>query len=579
MRWAKVDLHIHTPASSLCYAQKDVRFIDILRKAEEKELDVIAITDHNTVAGISAFRRRLETLQFLQEQHRLSEEEQAELDEYYRIMNRVLVLPGFEFTATLGFHILAIFPPQTSIRKLEHILLELNVPENRLDEGTSEIGATTDVLTAYTILDRAGALVIAAHANSTHGVAMQNFNFGGQTKISYTQDPHLHALEVTDLASRSRRSTAQFYSGTKAEYPRRMHCIQGSDAHRLERESEEDKGLGIGDRCTEMLLPEVSFEAIKELLTSDDFSRTRPSKVVGPFDAVRHAQESGPSLTTCFHERPTLRNKGYDHIVRDVVALANTNGGVIYIGAGASKGNIRGVERPDEVIEGLRRELDAKVAPKIGIEADTITSGNKSVVAVTVPKGTDTPYVQTPSQVWVRREGETALAVRDELVHLVIQTLADNRSPVPVEEESEGAAKVEPAGVEPPGTGVEIVETVERNGINYHTVKDLRNGSVVQNVTRFSARRLWRYAINEQESNPPQPEDIAWKGDLGLWKTYRHGGELRYNLAQRDDEGRLHVYYGVTEEGLRGPWREFSLGESAEQPNHATNGATASQAS
>lgn len=558
-QWAKVDLHIHTPASSACYADKQVKVIDILRKAAERELDIVAITDHNSVAGIAAFRRRLETLQFLQEQQRLSEHEQQELEEYHRLLNRVLLLPGFEFTATLGFHILGIFPPQTSVRKLEHILLELNVSEDKLDEGTSEIGATTDVLTAYSIMDRAGALVIAAHANSTHGVAMQNFNFGGQTKISYTQDQHLHALEVTDLESRSRRSTQAFYNGSKPEYPRRMHCIQGSDAHRLERSGvDKNTNLGIGDRATEMLLPEVSFDAIRGALTSDDFSRTRPYRPAEPIDPVKQAQEAGPSLVASFHERATARNRGYEAVLRDVVAFANTNGGAVYIGAGKTKGSIRGVDKAQEVLESLQEEISSQITPPLEVATDVITTENKGVLVVNVPKGTETPYVLSPGHVWVREETETGLAARDEIVRLVLQTLAENRVPVEVEEDPELASRAASASDEPPRTGVEIVETQERGGINYHAVRDLRNGTVVQNVTRFSARRLWRYAINEHESHEVDLNEIQWHNNLGLWKTYKRSGEQRYNLVQRNPDGRLRVYYGVTDEGLHGSWRAFS---------------------
>lgn len=570
-KWAKIDLHIHTPASTSCYQQKQVQFIDILRTAQEKGLDAIAITDHNSVAGIAAFRRRLETLQFLQEQGRLSEQEQVELDEYYGILEKVLILPGFEFTATLGFHILGIFPPQTSIRKLEHILLELNIPEDRLDQGNSEIGATTDVLSAYSILDRAGALVIAAHANSTHGVAMQNFNFGGQTKISYTQDTHLHALEVTDLASRSRRATAFFYSGKKPEYPRRMHCIQGSDAHRLNRDPDDrTSGFGIGDRCTEILLGSVTFEAIREVLTGTDFSKTRPSKAVEPFDPVREAQTEGANVTTSFHERAQLRSKGYENILRDIVAFANTNGGTIYVGAGATKGVIRGVEQPEDTLVDLQREVAASISPQVQLDIEVLTSGSKSVLVVKVPKGTDTPYVLAPGQVLVRRDSESTMAARDEIVHLVLQTLAENRLPVPVEHDSTpqpAMVSVEAAtDVQPPTTGVEIVDTQERNGIKYHTVKDLRNGSVVENVTRFSARRLWRYAISECESQPLDISAVDWQGDIGLWSVYRYGGEQRYNLVQRDSNGKVHVYYGVTTDGMDGAWQSFASSEAGEVP-------------
>jgi PHP family Zn ribbon phosphoesterase len=574
-------MHIHTPVSSQCYQQKDVQFIDILRKAEERGLDVIAITDHNSVAGISAFRRRLETLQYLDEQGRLSQAEKGELDEYYHILNKVLVLPGFEFTATLGFHVLAIFPPQTSVRKLEHVLLELNVPEEKLDEGTSEIGATVDVLTAYQTMNRAGALVIAAHANSTHGVAMQNFNFGGQTKISYTQDPNLHALEVTDLASAGRRTTANFYNGTKSEYPRRMHCIQGSDAHRLDRDPGADKNtsLGIGDRPTEMLLEEISFEAIRDILLSDDFSRTRPHMPPDPMDPVKQAQEAGPGLTVGFHERPTVRNRGYEAVLRDIAAFANTDGGTLYIGAGAAKGVVKGLDKSQEVADALASEVGSKLAPAPQVTIEVLDPEKKGVLVLTVPAGAETPYVLEGGQVWVRRGPESVPATRADIVAMVLRSQSPNGAatspsqptqsvvtaaapavPEPALDGSDAPSPPADTGEnEPPRTGVEIVDSELRDGVTYHTVRDLRNGSVVQNVTRFSARRLWRYAITEHESGETDLGAIQWKGHRGLLKAYKRGGQLRYNLAERDREGNLRIYYGVTDDGLQGTWREFAV--------------------
>ena len=182
------------------------------------------------------------------------------------------MLPGFEFTATFGFHILGIFPETTPVRAIEHVLLNLNVPAEKLDQGATECGATADVLTAYRLIDEAGGLAIAAHVNSSHGVAMRGLDFGGQTKIAYTQDAHLLALEVTDLDSKSKRSTAAFFNGTKPEYPRRMHCIQSSDSHRLNRDPRNSKNLGAFDRVTEVLLPEVSFAALKQVFLGSDFA-------------------------------------------------------------------------------------------------------------------------------------------------------------------------------------------------------------------------------------------------------------------------------------------------------------------
>src|SRR5215207_8055752 len=290
LTWRRIDLHIHTPAS-VDYQQTGVGILDILHRAEERGLDAIALTDHNSVRGYADLWREIEDLELLEYLGRLQPNEAQRLAEFRRLLARILVLPGFEFTAQFGFHILAVFPEGTTVRRMEHLLMLLGVPEDRF--GSGEVGATTDVLRAYEILADNGALVIGAHVNSTHGIAMQGLRFGGQTKIAYTQDPHLHALEVTDLLPvTSRRSTARFFSGTKSEYPRRMHCIQGSDAHRLEQDPARETNLGIGDRPTEVLLPEMSFAAIKALLTRNGFAPAPPS-TARPSDRAKGARPKG----------------------------------------------------------------------------------------------------------------------------------------------------------------------------------------------------------------------------------------------------------------------------------------------
>jgi PHP family Zn ribbon phosphoesterase len=232
LRWYRADLHIHTPASA-DYMDKQVQYIDILRTAEQRGVDILALTDHNTVNGYVAMQREIEQLLYLEQLGRAQPDELRVLAEYRRLLDKILVLPGFEFTATFGFHILGIFSQQTPVRQIEHILLRLNIPPQALDEGSSQVGASSDVLTAYQMIHEAGGIVIAAHANTTHGVAMRGMDFGGQTRIAYTQDRYLHALEVTDLGKRG-RTTQRFFDGTKSEYPRRMRCIQGSDSHNLE---------------------------------------------------------------------------------------------------------------------------------------------------------------------------------------------------------------------------------------------------------------------------------------------------------------------------------------------------------
>src|SRR5262249_40127904 len=153
------------------YQEPNVTYLDILRKAELRGLDIIAFTDHNSVRGYAEMMREIEQLEFLNHLGRAEPDEIRRLNEYHRLLDKILLLPGFEFTATFGFHILGIFSPQTPIRKLEHILLSLRVPADAMDEGNPAIGASSDVLTAYRLINEAGGLVIAAHVNSANGVA------------------------------------------------------------------------------------------------------------------------------------------------------------------------------------------------------------------------------------------------------------------------------------------------------------------------------------------------------------------------------------------------------------------------
>jgi hypothetical protein len=598
-KWYRVDLHLHTPASH-DYEEPGVSYLEWMRTVVSRGLDIVAITDHNTVAGIGRIRQELEWLTRLEQDGRLNEEERARLNEWRDLGSKVLVLPGFEFTATFGFHILGLFPPETPMRQLEHVLLSLKVPYEKLDWGSTETGASTDVLTAYKIIREAGGLVIASHANSTHGVAMRNFAFGGQTKIAYTQDLNLDALEVTDL-DKHRFSTARFFNGSKQEYPRRMHCIQGSDAHRLTGDPKNPKRLGIGERPTEMLLEAPSFEAIKLLLRSNQFDRTRralpPDK---PFDALEAAREEGPNILLSFHESANQRGGKLTAILNDICAFANTAGGTLFVGASPRKEKAKGLANPKEVEDDIRTGLADRLTPPLEVKIDTLQSGEAQVVRIRVPKGSERPYCLDDNKFYVRDETETSLAVRDEIVALVRDVLSEqgwrprggdsqerpgqsgrdrqSRRESKLAPANGGNPKEAPA-VEPvatpgegviegatvaggeeafylPQIGVEIVEANERNGSRFYSIRDLRNGHVIHNVTRRGARKLWNYAIGQYEDHPVRPEKIQWRGNIGLLTVESRAGKVRYDLVRREGD-RMRVFYGVTDEGMEGDWGAF----------------------
>jgi hypothetical protein len=464
---------------------------------------------------------------------------------------------------------------------LELLLLRLGVPVDRLADGTTEIGAGSDVLTVYRLIDEAGGLVIAAHANSAHGVAMRGLSFGGQTKIAFTQDPHLHALEVTDLEEGSRRSTARFFDGSKPEYPRRMHCIQGSDAHRLVRDPKDKNRLGIGDRVTEMTLEDVSFESLVKVLRGDDFSLTRPYRPTAetPFDHVQSAREQGNTIVQSFHESMSAQGGRLNKVLYDIAAFANANGGTVYVGVSAArKGDPRGVENPTEAASALKKEIGRRVTPPLDARVEVVETMGVPIVRVSVPNGRDKPYALDQTRFFVRQEGETNEAVRDELVQLVLahNALTVQAVPEPAQleaagqvlrvapqatpESAEAEAGVNVATVDDgraPAVGVEVVGFVERKGSRYFSIRDLRNGNVIHNVTHASARKLWSYAIDQHTTNPVDEKRVEWQGDLGMWQVARRAKRLRYDLVLRQPDGALRVFYGVTSDGMVGPWQQF----------------------
>ena len=574
--------------------------------------------------GYADLWREIEDLELLEYLGRLQPNEAARLAEFRRLLAQILVLPGFEFTAQFGFHILAIFPEGTTVRLMEHLLMMLGVPEDRF--GSGEVGATTDVLRAYETLDEHGALVIGAHVNSTHGIAMQGLRFGGQTKIAYTQDPHLHALEVTDmLPANNRRSTARFFSGTKSEYPRRMHCIQGSDAHRLEQDPARETNLGIGDRPTEVLLPEMSFAALKALLSSDEFDRIR-AFTAPPSDPVKAARLEGNTSQQVFHESAGTK-RGQSGILRDVVAFANFRGGQIYLGVSASeKRPIAGLENAKAIVAELSRDIAAQITPPVEVTFEELVSDGKPVVVLQVNEGAHKPHAVAPGGIFVRRDAESAQATRDEIVQMVTgaaaagPVMATSTPVVPAQAQANGHAgreaaakpgaapersarsggrmRAKSATVEPglpteappdlngsttaepetpatsltgemaeiyeepveadpvaPTTGIEVLDSYEQDGVRYYTLRDLRYHKLIHNVTKTTDRRLWRAAIAQREKGDLDESAVRWKGDYGLWRSYRQRtGDRRYDLVYRGD-GDPRIFFGVSESGMDDRWK------------------------
>lgn len=655
--WRRMDIHMHTLGSH-DYEQPGKTYLDILQQAERRGLDIIAFTDHNTVNGYRAMRRQIEDLELLERLSRINPDEQGRLDEYRRLLGKILVLPGFEFTATFGFHILGIFSPDKPAREIEQILAQLRVPSKVIDEGLTEAGATSDVLAAYQTINQAGGIAIAAHANSSNGVSMRNMNLGGQTRIAFTQDPFLHALEFTDL-DKGRYSSGRLFTAVRAEYPRRMHLVQGSDAHRVVADPSNPKRLGIGDRVTEAWLEKVSFEELRKLLNSQEFDKVRPTFAAWQpkADPVRDAREAGAGPMRAFYPALPKRGDVYADVLKDACAMSNADGGIIFIGCGDIKHKkTPGVADPDAMRRELSEAMVKRISPavKAGLETH-YTDGLPVLCLIVHPDNKNKPFALDGAY-FARDGAESRAATRADLIAIIRgmvlaevaeqerharppqpqpaqaqpqhsqrqhsergernernerrpqeprqpqqaqgrnpggqprqpqQAQADGRParqplrsarhqqaaqppvatpPVPQEQVAPPAEAIPQNGQNGgpmPHTGVEIVSADERDGVRYFTVRDLRKGNVVPNVTLSSARDLWHYAVRQTIDGAYTPNKIEWAGDRAVLSKGERAGKMRYDLALRGDNGDARVFFGVTEDGLDDSWK--SLLEQAHQ--------------
>lgn len=559
MRWYRMDLHIHTPASE-DYVEKEISYLDILKEAERRGLDMIALTDHNTIAGYEALYDELEFLERLEQRNRLQEHEREELAEYRRLLQKITVLPGFEFTCRFGSHTLGVFPPggQASIPRIKAVLHQLGVPYEKMGLGSPGMPGTQAFLEAYKIINEAGGIAIAAHINAPTGVlAIANNLPTGALRISATQNPSLHALEFSAFHSPQLQgfSSPHWYDGTNLGYERRMFCVQGSDAHRLTQNQDDPMHRwGIGDRPSEAMLPDATFESLQKLFASSDFERLRVPFVsdVARYNRVADARAAGPSdrqiLSLACIDDP-------DQMSRHVAALANCGGGTIFLGLDPDpKSPVTGLADAASNMRAFQGAVSELVSPQPEWSVDIVNYDSHEIVQIEVRDAQRKPcYVREEEErlIYVRRSGETVLATHGDIIDM-LHTDGDG-SPVSGAR-LDHSAMLAP-GIELPKSGVEIVGVTLRGDTEYFRVVDLRTNRESQ-VSEYTATSVWLYAIKMFQEARPRLHDlhhqVRWRGQLGLWRIYRENefydqrNRAKCDLVYRSEDGRIErIFFAV----------------------------------
>lgn len=324
-KFYKADFHIHTPESN-CFittenTQEDA-YIKILRNARSNDVDIIAITDHNTIDGYRAllrikekYERDLETIT----RHGLSGESVDEVNEIMGLFSDLLILPGVEYEARPGIHLIILFNPSTDLDEIDEFLDRAGVnPQMKGSEGKGF--GKWDVLDT---LDRASMLdtiMIGAHADRDKGIYKV---LKGDYRIDILKSENLSGLEFKNIVNREK--IKNLFKDPVYQRKFDIALVQGSDFHNNINEK-------IGDPCTYVHLEVKSFVQLKEAFQSPIGKITSPE--TPKIDFILRSLEKNER--TYFIES----YKNTEHLIRGLISLANSGSGNILIGESTERNRI-----------------------------------------------------------------------------------------------------------------------------------------------------------------------------------------------------------------------------------------------
>ena len=137
---------------------------EVVDKAVELDISVLAVTDHNDAGGVAAFRAAADS-------------------------HEVIVLPGFELTTSEGIQVLCIYPPEATEPQLGRFLGELGI------RGTEPSSALSDKTFEEMVemVPRQGGITVAAHATLNKGLFRA---LHGQARIRAWRNSNLLAAQI-----------------------------------------------------------------------------------------------------------------------------------------------------------------------------------------------------------------------------------------------------------------------------------------------------------------------------------------------------------------------------------------------
>jgi len=276
----------------------------IVEKAAEIGISVLAITDHNDVSGVPAFRDAAAGC-------------------------GIQVFPGFELSSSEGVHILCIYPQDSDDERLGRFLGRFGITNTT---PSSDLANQTFIEILRHVREQGG-VAVAAHVTTDSGLLEV---LSGKPAIQSWLSEDLLAIQIPGPVEDLPQGTRQIVENKNADY-RRMHAAEERLAIAVVNAKDIVKPGDLDDRSATcwIKMSEVSIEGLRQAFL-DPGSRIRLNPKEGKLEPEEHAElvalawEGGFLDGAAIHFNPNLnvlvggRGTGKSTVVesiRSVLAL------------------------------------------------------------------------------------------------------------------------------------------------------------------------------------------------------------------------------------------------------------------
>lgn len=107
-----------------------------------------------------------------------------------------------------------------------------------------------------------------------------------------------------------------------------------------------------------------------------------------------------------------------DALATEIAAMFNSEGGLLIVGVSDS-GEICGVADIRQLNQWISNACSQKIEPPVSVTTENLRDGDRLVVVISIPLGTDKPYAVNKTAFWVKVDADKRRATREELRRLM----------------------------------------------------------------------------------------------------------------------------------------------------------------